>query len=53
VSGEYAMIKHAAEKNYLDLDKAIFESLLAFKRAGACGILSYFSIDAARLIKAI
>jgi len=53
VSGEYTMIKHAAEKNYLDLDKAIFESLLAFKRAGACGILSYFSIDAARLIKAI
>jgi len=53
VSGEYAMIKHAAEKNYLDLDKAIFESLLAFKRAGACGILSYFSIEAARLIKTI
>ena len=53
VSGEYAMIKHAAEKNYLDLDKAIFESLLGFKRAGACGILSYFSIEAARLIKTI
>ncbi|MEL0174471.1 MAG: porphobilinogen synthase [bacterium] len=51
VSGEYAMIKHAAEKNFLDLDKAIIESLLSFKRAGACGILSYFSIDAAKLIK--
>ena len=45
------MIKHAAEKNFLDLDKAIIESLLSFKRAGACGILSYFSIDAAKLIK--
>ena len=53
VSGEYTMIKHAAEKNYLDLDKTIFESLLGFKRAGACGILSYFSIEAARLIKTI
>jgi porphobilinogen synthase len=53
VSGEYTMIKHAAEKNYLDLDKAIFESLLGFKRAGACGILSYFSIEAAKLIKNI
>ena len=53
VSGEYAMIKHAAEKNYLDLDKAIIESLLGFKRAGACGILSYFSIEAARLLKTI
>ena len=53
VSGEYAMIKHAAEKNYLDLDKAIIESLLGFKRAGACGILSYFSIEAAKLIKTI
>ncbi|GIR88524.1 MAG: hypothetical protein CM15mP87_00160 [Candidatus Neomarinimicrobiota bacterium] len=51
VSGEYAMIKHAAEKNFLDLDKAIIESLLSFKRAGACGILSYFSIDAAKFIK--
>ena len=51
VSGEYAMIKHAAEKNFLDLDKAIIESLLSFKRAGACGILSYFSIDAAKLLK--
>ena len=53
VSGEYVMIKHAAEKNYLDLDKAIFESLLGFKRAGACGVLSYFSTEAARLIKTI
>tara|TARA_B100000941_G_C28496322_1_gene551228 strand:+ start:1139 stop:2032 length:894 start_codon:yes stop_codon:yes gene_type:complete len=53
VSGEYTMIKHAAEKNHLDLDKAIIESLLGFKRAGACGILSYFSIQAAKLIKNI
>ena len=35
----------------INLDKAIIESLLSFKRAGACGILSYFSIDAAKLIK--
>ena len=53
VSGEYTMIKNAAEKNYLDLDKAIIESLIGFKRAGACGILSYFSIEAAKLIKSI
>ena len=53
VSGEYTMIKHASEKNYLDLDRAIIESLLGFKRAGACGILSYFSIEAAKLIKTI
>ncbi len=53
VSGEYTMIKHAADKNHLDLEKAIVESLLGFKRAGACGILSYFSIEAAKLIKAM
>ena len=51
VSGEYTMIRHASEQNFLDLDKAIIESLLGFKRAGACGILSYFSIEAAKLIK--
>ena len=38
-------------KNFLDLDRAIIESLLSFKRAGACGILSYFSIDAAKFVK--
>ena len=51
VSGEYTMIRHASDQNFLDLDKAIIESLLGFKRAGACGILSYFSIEAAKLIK--
>ena len=51
VSGEYAMIKHVSASGILDLDKAIIESLIGFKRAGACGILSYFSIEAAKLIK--
>ena len=43
VSGEYAMIMAAAEKGWLDLDKAMMESLIAFKRAGADGILTYFA----------
>ena len=52
VSGEYAMIKAAAQNGWLDHDRAMFESLLAFKRAGADGVLSYFARDAARLLKA-
>lgn len=51
VSGEYAMIMAAINNKYLDKDKAILESLSCFKRAGADGILSYFAIDAAKLIK--
>jgi porphobilinogen synthase len=43
VSGEYAMIKAATERGWLDHDRAVLESLLAFKRAGADGILTYFA----------
>jgi porphobilinogen synthase len=50
VSGEYAMLKAAAERGWLDHDKAMMESLMAFKRAGASGVLSYFAPAAARLI---
>ncbi|MBT9459576.1 MAG: porphobilinogen synthase [Burkholderiaceae bacterium] len=52
VSGEYAMLKAAAANGWLDHDAVMMESLLAFKRAGADGVLSYFALDAARLIKA-
>ena len=51
VSGEYAMLKAAAANGWLDHDAVMMESLLAFKRAGADGVLSYFAIDAARLIR--
>jgi porphobilinogen synthase len=50
VSGEYAMIKAAAQNGWLDHDKVMMESLLAFKRAGADGVLTYFALDAARLL---
>ena len=52
VSGEYAMVKAAAQNGWLDHDAVMMESLLAFKRAGADGILSYFALEAARLLKA-
>jgi len=52
VSGEYAMLKAAAQNGWLDHDAVMMESLLAFKRAGANGILTYFSLDAARMLKA-
>ena len=52
VSGEYAMLKAAAANGWLDHDAVMMESLLAFKRAGADGVLSYFALDAARLLKA-
>ena len=48
VSGEYAMLKAAAQNGWLDGDAVMMESLLAFKRAGADGILTYFALDAAR-----
>jgi porphobilinogen synthase len=50
VSGEYAMICAAAEKGWLDSDQAVMESLLAFKRAGADGILTYFAVQAATIL---
>ena len=50
VSGEYAMIKAAAQKGWLDEDKAIIESLLSIKRAGADLIATYFAKDAAKLL---
>jgi len=51
VSGEYAMLKAAAQNGWLDHDGVVMESLLAFKRAGADGVLTYFALDAARLLK--
>jgi len=52
VSGEYAMLAGAAERGWLARDAVVLESLLAFKRAGACGILTYFAIEAAALLSA-
>ena len=52
VSGEYAMLKAAAQNGWLDHDAVMMEALLAFKRAGADGVLTYFARDAARLLKA-
>ena len=51
VSGEYAMLKAAAQNGWLDHDAVMLESLLAFKRAGADGVLTYFALDAARLLR--
>ena len=51
VSGEYAMIKAAASNGWLEHDAVMMEALLAFKRAGADGILTYFARDAARLLR--
>lgn len=51
VSGEYAMIKAAAANGWLDHDKVMMESLLAFKRAGGDGILTYFAVAAAKILK--
>jgi porphobilinogen synthase len=51
VSGEYAMLKAAAANGWVDHDAVMMESLLAFKRAGADGVLTYFALDAARLLR--
>ena len=51
VSGEYAMLKAAAQNGWLDQEACMLESLLAFKRAGADGILTYFALDAAEYLK--
>ena len=53
VSGEYSMIMAAVERGWLDGDRAILESLIAFKRAGADGVLTYFAPRAAMLIKSL
>ncbi|HTN11741.1 MAG TPA: porphobilinogen synthase [Acetobacteraceae bacterium] len=52
VSGEYAMIMAAANNGWIDHDKAMIESLTGFKRAGCAGVLSYFAVKAARLLRA-
>jgi len=52
VSGEYAMLKAAAQNGWLDHDAVMIESLLAFRRAGADGVLTYFALEAARYLKA-
>ena len=52
VSGEYFLIKNAIQKKFLN-DDSIIESLIAFKRAGACAIVTYFAIDIAKKIKNI
>jgi porphobilinogen synthase len=52
VSGEYAMLKAAAQNGWLNEEACVLEALLAFKRAGADGILTYFALDAARWLKA-
>jgi porphobilinogen synthase len=51
VSGEYSMIAAAARNGWLDEDKAMLESLLAFKRAGCSGVLTYYALRAARLLE--
>ena len=51
VSGEYAMLKAAAQNGWLDEKACVLESLLAFKRAGADGILTYFALDAAKYLQ--
>ncbi|MDQ2927934.1 MAG: porphobilinogen synthase [Pseudomonadota bacterium] len=52
VSGEYAMLKAAAQNGWLDHDAVMMEALGAFKRAGADGVLTYFALDAARALRA-
>ncbi len=51
VSGEYAMLKAAVANGWLDEERCVLEALLSFKRAGANGVLTYFAIDAAKLIQ--
>jgi porphobilinogen synthase len=51
VSGEYSMICAAAERGWIDKDRAMMESLVGIRRAGADFILTYFAVDAARSIR--
>jgi porphobilinogen synthase len=53
VSGEYAMLMAAAEKGWLERDAVMLESLIAFRRAGASGVLTYFARDAAKLLRGV
>jgi porphobilinogen synthase len=53
VSGEYAMLSAAVQNGWLDGERAMMESLISFKRAGADGILTYFAPQAARLISQV
>ena len=53
VSGEYAMLKAAAQNGWIDNDNALLEALLSFKRAGADGVISYYSMEAATLLSQI
>ena len=52
VSGEYAMLTGAFQNGWLSRDRCVLESLMAFRRAGASGILTYFAVEAAQLLKA-
>jgi porphobilinogen synthase len=52
VSGEYAMIKAAAERGWIDGERVMLESLMAFRRAGCDGVLTYFAPEVARLMNA-
>ena len=51
VSGEYSMLAVAADNNFFDRNAVIMESLTCFKRAGADGILTYFALEAAQILK--
>ena len=51
VSGEYAMLRAAANNGWLDWQRVLMETLLGFKRAGADGVLTYGAIEAARLLR--
>lgn len=51
VSGEYAMLAGAFQQGWLSRERCVLESLIAFRRAGACGILTYFAVEAARLLQ--
>jgi porphobilinogen synthase len=51
VSGEYAMIAGAADRGWIDREGAMMESLLAFKRAGCAGVLTYFAVEAAEVLR--
>ncbi len=52
VSGEYSMLTGAIQQGWFDRDRVILESLMSFKRAGASGILTYFAVEAAKMLKA-
>ena len=51
VSGEYAMIMAAVQNGWLDQEKVMMESLMSFKRAGCNGVLTYFALEAAKILK--